>query len=230
MNKAASPWKQLFFVFTAVFRNLQDKVMYVQFCRNQLTMKNRRITGKKSHFTIMLISILFLISNMWMQGQKPVTPGSSPEARQLLEYIYSISGKQTLSGQHCAPLVGSTRLSVAHRNNGHYPAVFGQDFGFSYPGYWDGINYRQRIVDEAISRHEEGFIITIMWHAVPPNQDEPVSFRESIQSDLTEQEWKDLVTSGNPDERAMEVAGGRDCLVFKAVGLCKCTCALAALP
>ena len=131
-----------------------------------------------------------------LEGQTPVTPQASPEASELLNYIYSISGKQTLSGQHCAPLMGSTLLSVAHRENGFYPAVFGQDFGFSYPGYWDGINYRQRIVDEAISRHDEGFIITLMWHAVPPNRDEPVSFREAIQSDLTEQEWKDLVTPG----------------------------------
>ncbi len=90
---------------------------------------------------------------------------------------------------------------MAHGYNGHYPAVFGQDFGFSYPGYWDGINYRQRIVDEAISRHEEGFIITLMWHAVPPNQDEPVSFSESIQSDLTDQEWSGPGHTGNPDER-----------------------------
>jgi mannan endo-1,4-beta-mannosidase len=149
-----------------------------------------------SPFRIILIVILFISGTMRMSGQKPVTPGASPGAIRLLEYIYSISGKQTLSGQHCAPLVGSTRLSVAHRVNGHYPALFGQDFGFSYPGYWDGINYRQRIVDEAILRHEEGFIITIMWHAVPPNQDEPVSFSESIQSDLTDQEWNDLVTPG----------------------------------
>ena len=143
-----------------------------------------------------ILIALLISSSTILLGQSPVTPGASEEAVELLKYIYSISGKQTLSGQHCAPLVGSTRLAVAHRNNGQYPAVFGQDFGFTYPGYWDGINYRQRIVDEAIRRYEEGFIITIMWHAVPPNQDEPVSFRESIQSDLTEQEWKDLVTPG----------------------------------
>lgn len=127
---------------------------------------------------------------------RPVTPDPSPEAVQLLEYIYSISGKQIMAGQHCAPLVGSSRLSVVHRMTKKYPAVFGQDFGFSYPGYWDGINYRQNIVDDAIRRHDEGFIITLMWHAVPPTQDEPVTFRESIQGELTDQEWQDLVTPG----------------------------------
>jgi mannan endo-1,4-beta-mannosidase len=51
-------------------------------------------------------------------------------------------------------------------------------------------------VDEAIKRYHQGFIITLMWHAVPPTQDEPVTFRESIQSDLTDEEWNDLITPG----------------------------------
>jgi mannan endo-1,4-beta-mannosidase len=72
--------------------------------------------------------------------------------------------------------VGSARLSIHHRFSNHYPAVFGQDFGFSYPGYWDGINYRQRMVDEAILCHREGVIITFMWHAVRPIEEEPVEF------------------------------------------------------
>jgi len=127
---------------------------------------------------------------------QPVTPNPSPEAVKLLKYIYSISGKHTLTGQHCVPLVGSTRLAGVYKQTNHYPAVFGQDFGFSAPGTWDGINYRQQIVDEAIRRHHEGFIITIMWHAVRPIEEEPVTFKESIQGELTDQQWQDLITSG----------------------------------
>jgi mannan endo-1,4-beta-mannosidase len=125
-----------------------------------------------------------------------VTPNPSPEAVKLMEYLYSISGKHTLSGQHCAPLVGSTRLPGTHKAIGYYPAVFGQDFGFSPPGTWDGINFRQNIVDEAIRRHQEGFIITLMWHAVRPIEEEPVEFRESIQGELTDEEWQNMVTPG----------------------------------
>lgn len=127
---------------------------------------------------------------------KPVNSNASPEAIQLLEYIYSISGKQTLAGQHCAPLAGDTRLAVVHRRTGKYTPVFGQDFGFSFPGYWDGINYRQQIIDDAIQRHRDGFIITLMWHAVRPTEDEPVTFSESVQGDLTEKEWDELITPG----------------------------------
>jgi mannan endo-1,4-beta-mannosidase len=127
---------------------------------------------------------------------KPVTPNASPEAVQLLRYLREISGYRTLTGQHCAPLVGSTRLAEMYKLTGRYPAVFGQDFGFSAPGTWDGINFRQRIVDEAIRRSSEGFIITLMWHAVRPTDNEPVVFEESIKGRLTDAQWRDLMTPG----------------------------------
>ena len=127
---------------------------------------------------------------------KPVTPNPSPEAVKLLKYIYSISGKRTLAGQHCAPLFQSISLETVSKVTNHYPALYGQDFGFSEPNSWDGINFRQRIVDEAIRRHREGFIITLMWHAVRPIEEEPVTFDESIKGKLTDKEWKDLITPG----------------------------------
>ncbi len=126
----------------------------------------------------------------------PVTPHCSPEARALLEFIYGISGRKTLAGQHCAPLHGSTRLVVVQRQTGKYPALFGQDFGFDGPGCWDGINFRQNVVDEAIRRHHEGFVITLMWHAVRPIEEEPVDFENGVQGKLTAAEWHDLVTPG----------------------------------
>ena len=126
----------------------------------------------------------------------PVTPHASPEAVALYQYINLISGKQTLTGQHSVPLLGSARLSMVYRVTQEYPALFGQDFGFSFPGDWDGINYRQQTVDEAIRKYNEGFIITLMWHAVPPTEDEPVTFTKSIQGKLTDDQWKELVTPG----------------------------------
>ncbi len=119
-----------------------------------------------------LLPGIFFLSSFLLEAQEsiqPVTPNPSPEAVNLLQYLYSISGKHTLTGQHCVPLVGSTRLAAVHKQTNRYPALFGQDFGFSPPGTWDGINYRQQIVDEAIRRSSEGFIITLMWHAINPS-------------------------------------------------------------
>ena len=127
---------------------------------------------------------------------KPVTPNASPEAVQLLQYLYSVSGNHTLTGQHAVPLLRSARLVEAQRAGGNFPAVFGMDFGFDSPGTWDGINFRQQIVDEAIQKYREGYIIVLMWHAVRPIEDEPVKFKDSIQGKLTEEQWHDLTTPG----------------------------------
>lgn len=159
-------------------------------------MKLKTLSFKNIVSSFILFSIIITSTAVAQTIAKSVTPNPSPEAVALLDYIYSISGKQILAGQHCAPLVGSTRLSVVHRITQQYPVVFGQDFGFSYPGYWDGINYRQNIVDEAIKRHNDGFIITIMWHAVNPTMDEPVEFRDGIQSEISDEQWQQLITSG----------------------------------
>lgn len=127
---------------------------------------------------------------------KLCTPGASPEAVALYQFLLDVSGKHTLSGQHAAPLLGDVPLPGLQKAFGHYPAVFSQDFGFSAPGTWDGINFRQRMVDDAIRRNSEGFIINFMWHAVRPTEDEPVEFRDSIQGKLTDAEWRELLTPG----------------------------------
>jgi mannan endo-1,4-beta-mannosidase len=151
----------------------------------------------RQRIAIQLIALL-LFTALSTQAQKMATPTPSPEAKALYDYLRSISGKQTLAGQHDAPIEQSLQLTVVHRKTNQYPAVFGQDFGFSYPGYWDGINYRQRIVDEAITRHHQGFIITLMWHAVPPTKDEPIEFKDGIQCEMTDAEWQEMVTPGTP--------------------------------
>ena len=152
-----------------------------------------------TQFRILAALLLMALSLPGYAKQaEPITPNASPEARALLKYLYQISGEKTLTGQHNAPLNGSTRLAGMHKQTGKYPAVFGQDFGFSEPGSWDGINFRQNIVDEAIRRHGQGFINTLMWHAVRPIDDEPQTFENSIQGKLTDEQWRELITPGTP--------------------------------
>lgn len=153
----------------------------------------------KTYFNVSFIVLaLSLLPQVALAGSphNPVSPNASLEARALLKYLYSLSGKKILTGQHNAPLNGSNRLAGLHKQVGVYPAIFGQDFGFSEAGSWDGTNFRQNIVDEAIRRHKEGFINTIMWHAVVPTQDEPGTFSESITTQLTDKEWDELLTPG----------------------------------
>src|SRR5581483_8340104 len=127
----------------------------------------------------------------------PVNPQASPEARKLLEFIYSISGKRILSGQHNYPGFQSGYSKRAHEITGHHPAIWGQDFGFTGgAGDKDAILNRGPNMEEAIRRHREGSIITLMWHAVRPQDEEPNGWKESVQNKLTDDEWKRLITPG----------------------------------
>lgn len=133
-------------------------------------------------------------------AQQTVNPNATPEAKDLLKFIYAQSGKGTLTGQHSYPLYSDIYMERVNNFTGMYPAVFGQDFGYSKSNSLDGVNFRQRSIDNAIKWHKNGAIITLMWHAVPPNCKENFTIwkgEHGIQSKLTEHEWKDLFTEGS---------------------------------
>jgi mannan endo-1,4-beta-mannosidase len=125
-----------------------------------------------------------------------VTPNASPEAVALLKYIQSISGKHTLTGQHNYPNTHDTSTRQAAGAWGKTPAVFGQDFGFAATGNKDAVAARTDIIAECKRQYEAGAIITLCWHAVRPTDDEPVTFRGSVQGKLTDKEWNELITPG----------------------------------
>ncbi|BDI33779.1 hypothetical protein CCAX7_58300 [Capsulimonas corticalis] len=129
--------------------------------------------------------------------REPVNPAASAKARQLLQYLYSISGRRILTGQHNTPREMSQYSDEAEAITGRYPAVWGQDFGFSEDGDMDGVNFRPAIVEEARLQYAAGSIITLMWHAVRPTEDEPVTFDGSIcRGKLDDADWIDLLTPG----------------------------------
>lgn len=130
---------------------------------------------------------------------EPVNPQASLEARKLLEFLYSISGKKTLSGQHNYPGSRSGYSERAQEITGHSPAIWGQDFGFTGGRKdKDSISNREPNIEEAIRQHKEGSIVTLMWHAVRPMDEEPNGWKESVQNKLTDTQWRELVTPGTP--------------------------------
>jgi mannan endo-1,4-beta-mannosidase len=137
---------------------------------------------------------------------RPVTPNPSPEAAALLNYVQSLSGRHTLTGQHNFPNTQDASTRLAARAWGRTPAIFGQDFGFARPGDKDAVAARPEIIAEVKRQYENGSIITLCWHAVPPTADEPVTFRPmpgaatnqlaSVQGQLTDEQWNELITPG----------------------------------
>ena len=65
---------------------------------------------------------------------RAVNPKATPEARRLLDFLYAIQGKHTLSGQHNFIMSGSRFTEKVHELTGKRPLLWGSDFSFAYKG------------------------------------------------------------------------------------------------
>jgi len=136
----------------------------------------------------------------------PVTPQASPEARALLQFLYDISGKYTLTGQHNPPNAKSRNSQFAAKYIGKTPIIFGSDWGHAKAGDSDSYLARPDIVQEAIRQHQLGSLVALCWHAVPPTANEPITFQPlpnsdpkalaSVQGKLLDEQFKDVLTPG----------------------------------
>ena len=132
----------------------------------------------------------------WRVEHPPVNPDATPEAKALLHYLYSISGTHTLTGQHNFPGQPEYSTNLVTAQTRQDPALYGTDWGFAAAGDKDSAYVRHDLVGELIRRWQAGSVITLCWHAVPPTEDEPVTFSENIQSSLTDAEFDALLTPG----------------------------------
>jgi len=153
---------------------------------------------------LIAVVLLFVAGLPGLQGQvavpavaaTPVNPHASPEARALLKYLQSISGHYTLTGQHNFPNHIARWTDRAYDLTGKYPALFGQDFGFAGEEDKDSVLARPELIEEAKRQYRNGAVVTLTWHAVRPTSDEPVTFRDNVQSHLSGFEWNELLTPG----------------------------------
>jgi hypothetical protein len=134
----------------------------------------------------------------WIVEHEPVAPNASAEAKALLKFLYGISGKHTLIGQHNFIGVQELSTAAAARGLGKTPALYGTDWGFSKAGDIDTIFARDLTVKELIKQHRDnGSIIAISWREVRPTASEPTTFSgspTSVQGHLTNAEWEQLMT------------------------------------
>lgn len=139
-------------------------------------------------FAVTLISLIFF-SNVFSQ-KAPVNKNATQEAKELLHYIYSLDDN-ILSGQHSYNEEPDKFYNQAKAITGKFPAVWGTDF------YWNGENDPgERIVEAAIKKHREGAIITLMWHVGRPQDTPPYGWANSVQNEISDADWEELVTPG----------------------------------
>jgi len=118
--------------------------------------------GEKLLIRCILIMGWFFSSSM--AARAPINPDPSSNARALLEYLYSISGKKILSGQQENNNQPESDLIQVQKATGHLPALVGDDLGWG--SNQDAL--RKILVSDAIRRwNEKGMLLALSWHTCP---------------------------------------------------------------
>jgi hypothetical protein len=94
----------------------------------------------------------------------PAVPNASPEAKSLLNYLYDLSGKKTLSGQMWAPWGNFDEIEKIKEITGKYPALRGHDLIHDR----DNANEIRLLIEW----WKKGGIPTLMWHWGAPGKGE----------------------------------------------------------
>lgn len=148
---------------------------------------------------LLLAAAAWLVAAAGHAQAPPIDPQATPEARQLLAYLYKVQGHKTLSGMHNVLGRMSANTDKVHALTGKYPAVWGGDFGFADSTHdIDNIRYRPLLVAEIKKQHRRGAVIVLSYHQANPAIGEPCPFEGGIISKLTDAQWQELLTPGTP--------------------------------
>jgi mannan endo-1,4-beta-mannosidase len=121
-------------------------------------------------------------------------PGQSTGS-QPLDFLLGISGSQTVAGQHNREPNSEPALwtNWIYDTTGKFPGLLSGDFLYEQ----DDIDNRGTMIDEAKSQWEQGALINLMYHAAPPDLEEPCNWDPGvINHPLSDDQWNDLITDG----------------------------------
>lgn len=139
---------------------------------------------QKLHLLLTSVIALFICS--CGKNPQPVNPDATPEAIELLEYLYSISGKEILSGQHNYAHELTRSNDSIRAMTGKTPALWGTDIS----------SLDDDLFKEAERQYKNGVIITLMYHQVKPFHHDSLGFHRSVQGMVTDEQWEQIVTPG----------------------------------
>lgn len=126
-----------------------------------------------------------------VRSYEPVNRDATPAARGLLARLYTLSGRNIIAGHQNYVGRIDTYPDRVKEITGRLPQIWGCDFV-----HYDRQGTASTVVREAYKKFQEGYIITLMWHAGRPMDNPPFGWKESIQAKLTDREWEELTTPG----------------------------------
>lgn len=122
----------------------------------------------------------------------------NPAAAAVVTYLQGITGSQVVSGQQDGPNPKPDTWTQRIRDmTGHYPALWGGDFGFES---FD-VAARPQLVKQVKSAWAAGSLVTLSWHACPPTVGTSCQWDSgegAILSRLSDADWAELVSNGTP--------------------------------
>lgn len=119
------------------------------------------------------------------------------QSSQVLKYLYSISGKRTIAGQHNKEPNAKPAMWTEYikETTGKYPGLWSGDFLFQQ----NNIDNRWTMIYEAERQWKKGAIINLMWHACPPDEGEPCGWDPGLlNAQLDDEQWEEITTDGTP--------------------------------
>ena len=136
---------------------------------------------------VFAITLLFLANLVF--SATPIDPSATPQAKALLNYIYSIYGKQMLTAQMHVGW-GDDDVAYVYTTTGKYPAIMGIDF----------INEDQTAseLSKAIAYWKAGGLITAMYHEGAPTIGDGYTNAEATQPN-----FPNLFVTGTAENTAM---------------------------
>jgi len=123
---------------------------------------------------------------------RPVNRKTSAESRALLNFIYSISGKYCLAGQHDYHDIRCSE--EVHEITGKYPAILGLEMNVYVTDSLGASRLRDSVMQTAIRYWEEGGIITFTWHQCKPGS--TVQDFAHSQAKCSQEEFDEIITPG----------------------------------
>ena len=119
------------------------------------------------------------------------------QSSQVLKYLYSISGKRTIAGQHNKEPNAKPAMWTEYikETTGKYPGLWSGDFLFQQ----NNIDNRWTMIYEAERQWKKGAIINLMWHGCPPDEGEPCDWDPGLlNAQLDDEQWEEITTDGTP--------------------------------
>jgi hypothetical protein len=178
-----------------IVKSCRNRFLEVYITKPKETMIHKSIPDGLVKQTLFKISLTYKILILTVIMLIVISAGFAQTRFKSLNYLYSISGSYTLSGQHNDQKDGTNEnywTNQVFNITGKYPALWGGDILFH-----GNSAMRWSMAYEAERQWNRGAVINIMWHVCPPTGGTVCGWDPGVlNTTLSAANWTSLLTNG----------------------------------